>query len=335
MGPTAIMVSALGARCSGVMGNLEIWRSSGRALTHRSRLPPIQEMIVFCTKTMTMASAFSAPKRNCVVRHIVRSFPSRTDGIVTIFKGKRFDRRLRLLALDDGILRTTDVLGEVPTKISSSYGLTPIPEFEPILNIEAASSFIIIAVIFTLLQIRVSAISNAAQRRSNALIALREAESLLLSGGGRYSKSDEDFDCDKDLSSNRRYSTIVTAAKKEYEDALRAEMNLRSVAPGVRLIAPNDPRRNEEDRAAAKRFLGWGSEEFGDTETTSTRTTDNEWLQIDERRKSAGNVKRVDDGGGDNADINGLSNAAKIVLVGVASMLLVLLYTLSFDPMAI
>ncbi len=131
---------------------------------------------------------------------------------------------------------------------------------------------------------------------------------------------------------------MLAAAKKEYEDALRAEMNLRRIAPGVRIIAPDDPRRNEEDRAAAKRFLGWGSEEFGDVVVvTPTSATDNERLEIDKRHVSTGNVKRSEfggDGGVGNANVNdNLSNGNKIILAGVASMLIVLLYTLSFDPM--
>jgi hypothetical protein len=189
------------------------------------------------------------------------------------------------------------------------------------------------------LQIRVIAISNAAQRRSNALVALRQAESLLLSGGGLIASfSDENktnTQIEKDISSHR-YSTMVVAAKKEYEDALRAELSLRSIAPGVRIVAPDDPRRNEEDRAAAKRFLGWGSEEFGDANATPTSAADNERLGVDKRNRSSGNVKRSeigDDGGGGNANVNFLSNGDKIILAGVASMLIILLYTLSFDPM--
>ena len=236
--------------------------------------------------------------------------------------------------VDDAIL-TTEML-ELGSE--SSYGLTPIPEFEPILNVEAASSFIIIAVLFTLLQIRVIAISNAAQRRSNALVALRQAESLLLSGGLIASFSDDNktnTQIEKDIPSDR-YSSMVAAAKKEYEDALRAELSLRSIAPGVRIVAPDDPRRNEEDRAAAKRFLGWGSEEFGDANATPTSAADNERLGVDKRNRSSGNVKRSeigDDGGGGNANVNYLSNGDKIILAGVASMLILLLYTLSFDPM--
>ncbi|KAL7430609.1 hypothetical protein ACHAXH_001713 [Discostella pseudostelligera] len=263
---------------------------------------------------MTASAAFSAP------RPLQRRRHSAPTNIITAFSGIRDDRHVRLLAmLNDATLATTaDMFEAVPpssSSASSSYGLTPITEFEPVLNVEAASSFIIIAVLFTLLQIRVSAISNASQRRSNALIALRNAESMLLSGGGRSSSSDDNNSSngsDKDEKANR-YLTMVTAAKSEYENALRDEMKLRTIVPGVRIIAPDDPRRNEEERAAAKRFLGWGSEEFGDDADAPATTTSSD---------------------NENHMIDGLPSGANIILVGVASMLLVLLYTLSFDPMA-
>ncbi len=226
-------------------------------------------------------------------------------------------------------METADILPTSTTSTSGSayeYGLTPIPEFEPVLNVEAASSFFIIVVIFTLLQIRVAAISSAAQRRSNALLELRNAESLLLSGGGQVASISDDHKSDAQsdnyIGSSNRYASLVTAAKKEYEDALRAEMDLRKIAPGIRIIAPDDPRRNEEERAAAKRFLGWGSEEFGDIDTTPITATGNKSRGVDEAKR------------GTNDNAKALSNSSKIILVGVASMLIVLLYTLSFDPMA-
>ena len=277
------------------------------------------------TMMKSSAFAFTTPKPPKSYR-----YPA-PNSVITAYKGTRGDRCRRLFAaLDDAILATADILPTSTTSTSGSayeYGLTPIPEFEPVLNVEAASSFFIIVVIFTLLQIRVAAISSAAQRRSNALLELRNAESLLLSGGGQEIASISDYDksdaqSDNHIGSSNRYASLVTAAKKEYEDALRAEMELRKIAPGIRIIAPDDPRRNEEERAAAKRFLGWGSEEFGDIDTTPITATGNKSLGVDEAKR------------GTNDNAKALSNSSKIILVGVASMLIVLLYTLSFDPMA-
>jgi len=115
--------------------------------------------------------------------------------------------------------------------------------------------------------------------------------------------------------SDRPTEEQVMQAKKEYENALKAELDLRTIVPGVRIVAPNDPKRDEEERAAAKRFLGWGNDEFGDDPADESSQLDN-----------AGCSKQ----GGSNA---GLSTSAKAVLAGVASVLIILLWTLSFDPM--
>ena len=198
-----------------------------------------------------------------------------------------------------------------------SAGLTSIQSFEPVLNVEAASSFAFIAVVFAILQLRINAVSAAARRRSAALSALRAAESAQLS--------------DPATSSGDR-GAVVSRAKVEYESALREELGLRTILPGVRIVAPNDPNRDEEERANAKRFLGWGREEFGDDDGGE------EGNIIGSTGGSRGSVvERGGDGDAqkdERSDDVGLSAGAKIILFGVASMLIVLLWTLSFDPMA-
>jgi hypothetical protein len=180
--------------------------------------------------------------------------------------------------------------------------------FEPVLNIEATVSFTIIAILFALLQYRINAVTNAATRRSTALVELRQAESLQLSNP----TSDT--------------NVVITRAKNEYESALRQELRLRTILPGVRIAAPNDAARSEEDRAAAKRFLGWKNEDFGydvdaptiDEKAGSSRVGNNNIISSVEKKEEIG---------------NGLSSGSKLILAGVASMLIVLLWTLSFDPM--
>eukprot|EP00581_Thalassiosira_minuscula_P016990 CAMPEP_0183715554 /NCGR_PEP_ID=MMETSP0737-20130205/9718_1 /TAXON_ID=385413 /ORGANISM="Thalassiosira miniscula, Strain CCMP1093" /LENGTH=285 /DNA_ID=CAMNT_0025944655 /DNA_START=109 /DNA_END=966 /DNA_ORIENTATION=+ len=219
---------------------------------------------------------------------------------------------VRSMSLDDAIITTDPSFAgsaSLPTSVPPP-GITPIQEFEPVLNVEAATSFAIIAIIFTLLQLRINAVSNAAKRRSSALEALRVTESLQLSA------SDVGVN-----PSDRPTEEQVVLAKKEYEMALREEMDLRTILPGVRIVAPNDPKRDEEERAAAKRFLGWGDDEFG--YDPKEDATDNNALGLE--------------GGNSDAEKNqttGLSNSANLILLGVASMLSVLLLTLSFDPMA-
>lgn len=181
---------------------------------------------------------------------------------------------------------------------TSLNGITPIREFEPIVNVPAASAFVLIAVVFALLQLRINAVSTAAIRRSNALENLRRVESLQLSGDDSMRPNEAD----------------VAAAKDAYEWALREELNLRTIIPGVRIVAPNDPKRDEEQRAAAKRFLGWDSDQFDD----------------DAEIKESGGIQQQ----ASSNDGEGLSAGAQIMLFGVASILIVLLWAISFDPMS-
>jgi hypothetical protein len=181
--------------------------------------------------------------------------------------------------------------------------------FEPVLNIEATVSFTIIAIIFALLQYRINAVTNAATRRSSALVELRQAESLQLSNP------------------TNDTNVVITRAKNEYEIALRQELRLRTILPGVRIAAPNDAARSEEDRAAAKRFLGWKNEDFGydlDAPTIDEKAGSN-------RDGNNNNIAPVEEE--EEEGKNGLSSGSKLILAGVASMLIVLLWTLSFDPM--
>lgn len=210
------------------------------------------------------------------------------------------------MAIDDTII--FDPLYDVETISSAASGITPIQQFEPVLNKQAATSFVIIAIVFTLLQLRINAVSNAAKRRSDSLEALRRIQSLQLSSDVSVRPSEEQ----------------VTKAKYLYETALIEELKLRTIIPGVRIVAPNDPKRDEEERANAKRFLGWENDDFGDDESGEVVDTPS-LLLLEERRRN--NIQRDDESN------SGISNTAKVILLGVASMLLVLLYTLSFDPM--
>jgi hypothetical protein len=180
----------------------------------------------------------------------------------------------------------------------SVNGKKHIREFEPIINVPAAAAFLLIAVVFTLLQIRINAVSDASKRRSRALEALRRVESLQLSGS--------------DDSLKRPNEVDVSSARQEYESALREELDLRKIIPGVRIVAPNDPKRDAEQRAAAKRFLGWDGNEFDDED----EITDSGGLQQGSKEEKE------------------LTGGAKFVLFGVASTLILLLWTLSFDPMS-
>ena len=148
----------------------------------------------------------------------------------------------------------------------------------------ALGSFLIILLVFSLLQWRISAVEKAAGRRKEALEQLRVVKSKELSSVG----------------DARPDAEMVSNALREYENALNEEKSLRTVVPGVRIVAPNGPAENSyEDIAAAKQFLGVDLEPGREKEEERT----------------------------------GLSTGAVAVLAVVALSQLGLLYMLSFDPM--
>ena len=161
--------------------------------------------------------------------------------------------------------------------------------FEPVVNIPALSSFLVIAVIFSSLILRVRSVEQAAERRKAALVDLRRVKSMQLSA----SSDDDRPDADK-----------VARALKEYEDALKSEEDLRTLIPGVRVVAPNQSAgSNEQDITAARQFLG-----IELNESSSPRENNEE-------------------------EREGLSAASVAILTVVALSQLALLYMLSFDPM--
>jgi len=192
--------------------------------------------------------------------------------------------------------------------------------FEPQVNTPALFSFLVIAIVFSLLQLRINQVREAATRRDDALKSLREIKAAQLG-------SPDD--------PNRPSDEYVRAAVTEYEKALNDELSLRTIIPGVRIVAPNDPKTKEKDIAAAKQFLGYDLNDDNRDINQSNIVDD-----PDERRKSLlmqprkrfdGKVEtsKLDEDGSE----KGISNGAKAVLLVVAFSQIVLLAFLSFDPM--
>ena len=129
--------------------------------------------------------------------------------------------------------------------VDLSPGIEVARSFEPQVDVGATVVFFLIAIVFTLLQLRIGAIEEAATHRSDALERLRLVESRQLS-------NPDEVTAEQALS-----------AKNAYELALTRELDLRTVIPGVRVVAPRDPQKDEEQRAAAKRFLGWSDSKIG------------------------------------------------------------------------
>ena len=199
--------------------------------------------------------------------------------------------------------------------------------FEPQVNVPALSAFAFVTVVFGLLQIRINMVQSAANRRNAALDNLRQVKSLQLSAddfaaAADAADADADTNCDETTDRSRRVAEAsVRAALDEYEAALREELSLRQIVPGVRIVAPGDPRSAEADLAAARQFLGLEINDAGELVAPVADAEDAAVVQM-----SSSSKKEGEEG-------EGISTGSKAVLLAVAMLQLGLLYLLSFDPM--
>jgi hypothetical protein len=114
-------------------------------------------------------------------------------------------------------------------------------DFAPVLNVPALISFVVIAIVFLSLQVRVTSIAEAADRRTQALEVLRKIKLQQLEGKATLQE--------------------VNDAVQQYQASFDEVERLRSVLPGVRIKPPPvtaslGPTKMDENTAAAKQFLG-------------------------------------------------------------------------------
>jgi len=217
----------------------------------------------------------------------------------------------------------------------------PSQTFEPQVNTPALSAFVIIAVVFSLLQFRINQVRDAGERRQEALAMLRTIKSAQL----------DSTDFESSMERQTPNEEEVQAALDAYKNSLQEELNLRTIIPGVRIVAPNDPKRREEDIAAAKQFLDWDladlesegtiseekEKEIMDSRTraqpsssssSSSSASSRDELLLQSRRRFDGKNEKKNE-----VQEGGMSNGAKAVLFSVALVQILLLVVLSFDPM--
>ena len=202
----------------------------------------------------------------------------------------------------------------------------PYQTFEPVVNVPALSAFAFVTVVFGLLQLRINQVQTAAERRKAALESLRVVKSLQL-GADDFAAAAKDVDEEVDDTGTKpagrsrgiTEAATVRAALDEYEAALREELGLRQIVPGIRIVAPGDPKSAEADLAAARQFLGLDINDAGEVVPIAEGTA---------VQRSTGNENEEE-------GEKGMSTASKAVLLAVAVLQLGLLYLLSFDPMAV
>lgn len=124
----------------------------------------------------------------------------------------------------------------------ASAAITPpaTTTFEPILNLPALVTFLLITSIFSALILRTNQVEQAVQERNIKLQRLRDIKSKELAGEDSITKDD------------------VQLVLLQYEQAVRNEEALRNVIPGVvRIVPPSAGDDKEEEASAiAKQMLG-------------------------------------------------------------------------------
>ena len=140
----------------------------------------------------------------------------------------------------------------------------------------------------------------------------------------------------------------VETAIKAYETALKEELSLRTIIPGVRIVAPNDAARREEDIVAAKQFLDLDIVIDNDDENVITSESQDildvdsnernkKQLLMKSRRRFDGkdDIKNESTASSNEIGVKNMSNFAKAILLTVAVSQIALLFLLSFDPMVV
>ncbi len=193
--------------------------------------------------------------------------------------------------------------------------------FEPVVNTPALLAFSLISVVFSLLFLRITSISNASERRIETLEKLRLLKSQQLDTG--LNVSDEE----------------IRIATESYRSALENELALRTIIPGIRIVAPNDPKKIEEEISAAKQFLDidltseeidYQSVESADLKEMNQKESRNDLLMQSRRRMDGKNEDRRFDVVNDESP---MSDSSRFVLILVALTQIALFWFLSLDPM--
>lgn len=171
--------------------------------------------------------------------------------------------RFSLVPLGAGFMDFSDLTAEGPNLPSlcsptNMYISDATTEFEPILNVPALVSFLIVAVIFGSLFVRINSISEAIDRRTLAITELRKIKSKALAGQAASQKT-------KGGQQSEDNERLIQEAVENYRTAYEEVERLRTVIPGI-LIAPAPPQSSssgpttgsieDENTAAARQFLG-------------------------------------------------------------------------------
>ena len=132
---------------------------------------------------------------------------------------------------------TTSVQAIPTANFDTTSSFEPVV-FEPVLNVPAFITCILIATIFSALILRTNQVEDAVQTRKRRQEDVRQMKAKEI-GDGTVSPEE------------------IQQTLQLYEDAVRQEEKLRNILPGVRIVPPSaSDRKEEEARAIAKQYLG-------------------------------------------------------------------------------
>ena len=137
--------------------------------------------------------------------------------------------------------------------------------FEPILNVPALVTFVLITTVFSALIVRTNQVEDAVRERKKRQEQVRALKAKEVSSGGENigsgvgggSGTTSTTTTTTSSSSSITLSEELRQTLKLYEEAVLREEKLRNILPGVRIVPPSaSDRKEEEVQAIAKQYLG-------------------------------------------------------------------------------
>jgi hypothetical protein len=134
--------------------------------------------------------------------------------------------------------RLLDLLVAIDNAAPESVGMGT-TSFEPVLDVPALGTFLVISIVFAALNFRTSQIQKVVQERNYWLEQVRDLKS-------------------KELAGDTVEESVLQNALGNYESAVVKEEQLRNLVPGVVRISPPSTASEADEKAAAmaKQFLG-------------------------------------------------------------------------------
>jgi hypothetical protein len=186
--------------------------------------------------------------------------------------------------ISSATMSTVSIIDPTITTITSSSpsptsSITTVPTFEPILNIPALFVFVFIMTMFVSLQYRIHLMNHAAEERNVALQNLRQLKVQQLSNTNSNNNNTL-------VSTSTSLQQQINDSLDQYEQSYIKFESLRTILPGVRILAPpsihNNPTIQQEHDVMIQQYIKnatsvllQNTEAVSSSSSSSTTTTNN------------------------------------------------------------